>query len=377
MSEMRGNLPSAGEVSHLLARDIVALVKHIFPNARRVGSEMEVHDLSGAKGDNLRIHVGSGSRRGVWKDFAGGQSGDALELVTLASFGGDRKAGYRWALQWLGLDRAHPAQIEQVRRQAERRAAHQAREEQAAIEKKRKRARAIWLNAKPLQRGDMVDRYLLSRGIDLAQLGRAPGAIRFEPRLQYWLPGNRPTLLATLPGMVCKVSVPGEREFGAIHRTWLKPDGSGKAGINEIGADEAGNPRKAKLVYGPSRGGHLKLWMGEHGGPLATFGGTRLYVSEGIEDGLTAACADPSSAVVACISVGNLSPMILPDSVREVAMLVQNDAPDSQAAQAVVRAQEKWRGEGRVPLEVKVPGTVKDINDLARAALGSRGLARA
>lgn len=364
------------EISDMLAERIDSLVAEILPNARRSGSELTVGSLAGEPGKSLSIHVGRNARRGIWKDFAGTDGGDALKLVCLVLFGGDYKRAVPWAKSWLGIDQMDPARFEQARQQAQARAAARDAGAEAEQEARRKRAHATWLAARPLERGDPVDRYLLARGIDLGVLEHGPGVLRYHPALPYWVfdkDADRFIKLVELPAMVAAVTELATGRFIACHRTWLRADGRGKAGAAELGHDHRGRVRDAKKVAGSFTGGHIKLWLGRdaagqrYKGPLRSLRLGRLHISEGIEDGLTAAVADPDIAAIAAITVGNMVTLALPEQARELVMLKQNDAPDSDAAATYLQAVERYRGEGRRVLEAVPPPGVKDLNDLARA----------
>lgn len=359
------------EINALLAERIEPLVRELLPAVRKAGNELCIGSLAGEAGQSLRIHCGAGSKRGWYRDFSSGEGGDALKLVAQVLFGGDYKRAVPWAKSWLGLDDADPERFAQKRREAQ--AASARREVQAAaeLERKRKQAVAIWQEARPLQRGDLVDKYLLARAIDLAELGHAPGVIRFHPALPYYI-GRE--LRATLPAMVTQVNALDSGAHVATHRTWLKPDGSGKAGPDEIGTDERGRACDPKRVLGRYWEGHIKLWLGRDDagnrikGPLRTMPGDTLHLTEGIEDGLTVAVADPRLAVAAMITIGNMAAMPLPTQAQRIVMLRQNDAPGSAAARIYAQGVERLRGEGRRVLEVPLPGELKDINDLAIVA---------
>lgn len=375
-SRMDSLMPES-EINALLSDRIEELAREIFPAARRAGNEMVVGSLAGEPGKSLSIHIGKGSTRGVWRDFSAGIGGDALKLVCLAQFGGDYKRAVPWAKAWLGIDDADPALFKKMRAQAAEQNKQRAAAELREREQKRKAAHALWLEGRPLERGDLVDRYLLNRGIDLGALEHAPGVLRFHEGLTYW--GYDPeqakaVTIATLPAMVTAITDLQTGRFLACHRTWLKTDGSAKAGEAELGRDHRNRPRDAKKVLGPYKGGHIKLWLGQGDdgarlrGPLRRMRGEQLHLSEGIEDGLTAACADPWLTVAAMISLGNLVDIVLPEQARTVVMLKQNDPPDSPAAATYLRGVERLRGEDRRVLEVVPPAGIKDINDLARAA---------
>lgn len=359
---MAGQLIEVGEIEALLEDRIEALARELLPNVRKEGNELCVGSIAGEPGQSLRIHIGSGSRRGWWKDFSSGDAdkGDALKLIAAVLFGGDIKRAVQWAKGWLGLDDSDPGKIERVKLEAR---AHQERKasDRAAEEAKgRDRARKRWHQAAALQRGDLVATYLGWRGIDLALLGRAPGAIRFHPKLQYGWGDDA----VTLPAMVAMVtSLAGEHI--ATHRTWLKRDGSDKAGADELGRDDRGEPRDAKKVMGSYLGGHIPVWKGAQSCPLRDIApGTDVYVSEGIEDGLTAALADPTLRIIAMIALSNLIAIELPPQMGRLIILKQNDPPGSSADKAMKRAVAHHRAQGRRVLFVAPPAGTKDLNVL-------------
>lgn len=69
----------ASEVASRLAADPAGVAKHLLPNGRRDGREWVVGSVTGEAGDSLKVCI-SGSKAGVWCDFATGQSGDLLDL---------------------------------------------------------------------------------------------------------------------------------------------------------------------------------------------------------------------------------------------------------------------------------------------------------
>lgn len=78
----------ASEISRMLAGQIRTLAPELLPNGRRDGHEWRVGSLAGERGQSLGIHL-TGSRAGVWCDFASGERGDALGLVAAVLFAGD------------------------------------------------------------------------------------------------------------------------------------------------------------------------------------------------------------------------------------------------------------------------------------------------
>jgi hypothetical protein len=120
---------------------------------------------------------------------------------------------------------------------------------------------AIWREALPAG-GTIVQTYLRSRGITVAA---RPAALRFHPRC----PRPRDdegNLVPPLPAMVALVERV-ERGPVAIHATYLRPDGSGKADILK--------KQQHKASFGPVRGGAVQLSTPRDGQWLA--------IAEGLE----------------------------------------------------------------------------------------------
>lgn len=173
------------------------------------------------------------------------------------------------------------------------------------------RALALWNGADPAG-GTPVEAYLAGR--HLGELANSP-AMRWRRDCPH--PGG-----GRLPAMLALVTGPDGAPSG-VHRTFLKPDGTGKAEVA---------PKKASL--GAIWGGAIRL------GNV----GPALVVGEGIE---TAAAAGLLARLPAwaAISAGNMArAMALPPEVREVAIAVDNDEPGRQAARD---AGARWRAEER------------------------------
>lgn len=365
MSERRPRPMDVGEIENMLEARISALCLDLFPNGDQRGHEYLIGSLAGEKGSSLSIHTGP-AKLGRWKDFAGGSvggrdGGDLLWLVACALFGGDLGKAVAWSKSWLGLDDEDPERLEQHRLEAV--AAGEKREaaSRANVERAQASARKRWHMGVPIN-GTIAEIYLATRGIDLRALGRTPGALRFNPSVQYGFAAKGDPPAPLLPAMLaCVNNLAGEHV--ATHRTWLKLDGSGKAGPEEGVA-------KPKKVLGPFLGGHIALWKGACGSmPLRDIpAGTDVYCSEGIEDGLAAACADPSLRIVAGISVGNFAELELPTNMGWLIFLKQNDPPGSDAEKAFFRAVAAQRARGRRIKIAPPPSDVKDVTELAERA---------
>ena len=69
----------AKQVSEKLAACAEDIAQHLFPNGQKHGNEWCVGSISGEPGNSMKIHL-SGSKAGVWCDFATGEKGDLLDL---------------------------------------------------------------------------------------------------------------------------------------------------------------------------------------------------------------------------------------------------------------------------------------------------------
>ncbi len=358
-----------------LIDDAEEVFRKLFPNAVKQGNEMCIGSIDGEPGQSLRMNVSRGPRRGFVKDFGGSWTGNILYLIRDAECGGDIAAAVRWAKIHLKLPDAGPmdeAAIERHRVEREARVARQRAAEAAEREKIRSAAVARWLQGHVLTAGDPVACYLRARGIDLALLPRLPGALRYHDSVQYGFGEAGGAAPYRGPAMVAQVNALDGAHI-ATHRTWLACDGGRwtKAGAAQLGSDKRGKPNDPKKVMGLYKGGHIAVWKGAHRHPLRDLPeGVDVYVTEGIEDALTVACADPSLRVLAGISVSNIGDLELPAQMGRLIIVRQNDPPGSQAAIALTEAVGRQRAAGRRVFFVDPPEGVKDVNELAQVGAG-------
>lgn len=349
MTARRRDLMPVSEIAKLLAARIDELARVLFPRGVKEGHEYRVGGLDGSTGRSMAIHL-AGGKQGVWSDFASGESGDALDLVAHAACNSDMGEAIKWAKAFLGLDGGDP---DALRRTRAAQAQQADKQEQAsdADEKRRRDCQAIWLASRPII-GTAAWDYLAGRGLDLSLLGRVPGALRFHPEL--WNGESRrawPALVALIQG--------ADGKPAAIHRTWLQvqPDGAvTKAPLTE-----------PKMTLGRYRGGFIALHRGASGKPIRQAPeGETVAISEGIEDGLTAALAKPELRVLAAVSLGNMQALRLPEGMN-VLIVGQNDPAGSKAAQTLDKVVANFRAQDRRVWVAKPTAGVKDVNDLARA----------
>jgi hypothetical protein len=97
--------------------------------------------------------------------------------------------------------------------------------------------------------------YLRGRGITIP----VPPSVRYHPACKHTDTG------LLLPCMVAAIQAP-DRSITAIHRTFIRDDGQGKAGV-----------AKAKMMLGNVAGGAVRL----------AYAGPKMIVAEGLETALT------------------------------------------------------------------------------------------
>lgn len=203
----------------------------------------------------------------------------------------------------------------------------------AAAESRRRQGAALRLAecSRPAA-GTLADTYLIGRG--LPGLAGSP-ALRFRADTPHPEGGK-------LPALVALVTAEDGRTVG-VHRTFLAPDGNGKARVT---------PDRASL--GPIWGAAIRL-------ADATAEGA-VVIGEGIE---TAASAGRliNLPAWAAISAGNMGRgLVLPPSVRRVVIAVDPDPPGEAAAR---EAADRWRRAGLV-VQLARPTGRGDFNDLLR-----------
>lgn len=163
-------------------------------------------------------------------------------------------------------------------------------------EQRRAALREVYAASQQAQPGDLVDAYLRSR--DLDELAY-PKALRFAPSIRDGEGGVR-------PAMVSVVSDPAGKPC-TLHRTFLRPDGAGKA--------EMEAPRKIMPGCIPD-GASVRL-SDYAGGPLG--------IAEGVETAL-AASALYEIPVWAALSTSMMAKWEPPEGCDEVTIFGDNDA---------------------------------------------------
>ena len=212
--------------------------------------------------------------------------------------------------------------------------AQREREAKAEAQRKATQAKRLWDETQPIA-GTVAEAYLRGRCItcDLAR------TLRFHPEAWHGPTAQR------LPAMVAAVQGAG---LPAVHRTWLRPDGSGKADIEP-----------AKAMLGATAGGAVRLADGPE----------RLVVVEGIESGLSLLCGllDGSATVWAGLSTSGLRRLRLPSQAGRLTIACDGDRPGREAAHALAERAHAlgWQ------VGILDPGDGADFNDILGKAVAA------
>lgn len=180
--------------------------------------------------------------------------------------------------------------------------AQREREQKAKAEKRAAQAKRLWAEAQPIA-STAGEAYLRGRGITCP----LPRTLRFHGACWHGTTAKRhPALVAAVQGS----------GLPAVHRTYLRPDGSGKADIDP-----------AKAMLGATAGGAVRLAEGP----------SRLVVAEGIESGLSLACGllDGPATVWAALSTSGLRRVRLPPYPDRLTIATDGDTAGREAGHAL------------------------------------------
>ena len=166
-------------------------------------------------------------------------------------------------------------------------------------EKRAAQARTIWSEALPID-GTIAETYLHGRGITC----HLPKSLRFQPSCWHAATAKRyPAMVAAVQG----------NKLAAVHRTYLRPDGSGKADVEA-----------PKMMLGAVMGASVRLAEG-----LGA-----LVVCEGIETALSLSSGlmrEPA-AIWAALSTSGMRKLSLPSQVGLLTIAPDGDKAGREAA---------------------------------------------
>ena len=300
--------PDASEIADRLANQIDSLVGELLPAGHREGAEWRCGSVEGEPGNSLGVHL-TGSKSGIWRDFAADQSGDALDLVK-AVCRLDTREALAWSRCWLGIDDGKAVVPRRPR------LSHSKKPNQPASD--------AWVrawNAAKRIRGTLAQTYLAARHL---QFDDPDGRVlRFHQRRARKNPADdefehHPALLALLrdirTGQAC----------GVIN-IYLQPDGRDRI-----------KDRKAKTVTGRVGGAAVMLSAFD----TVTMG---LSGCEGVETGI-AILMGGFAPVWALGGAGNLGSFPVLGGIECLTVAADNDHAGQIAAHKVA---EQWQVAGR------------------------------
>lgn len=177
-------------------------------------------------------------------------------------------------------------------------------DERAHIEKRSRQARALWDEALPIT-GTIAETYLRGRGItcDLPDRLRFHAECWHGPTARKW-----PAMVAVVEGA----------EGFAVHRTYLRTDGTGKADVDPD-----------KMMLGCTRRGAVRLTQTDGS----------LVVCEGIETGLSLASGLLSrpATIWATLSTSGLRGLKLPASTGRITIATDGDDAGRMAGEDLAK----------------------------------------
>jgi len=324
----------AGDLARRLAENAEAVCRHYLSAGRRYGNYWLVGDVRNTPGRSLyvRLHGPSEGRgaAGRWTDAQSGEYGDLLDLIRESCGLFDFRDVADEARAFLSLPAWEPRSVASVDHSVSDRgpAGHT------------EAARRLWSMTRPLA-GTLAATYLRHR--DLKWL---PGvtALRFHPNCYYRPDDDGPT--ETWPALIAAVT-DLDGTLTGVHRTWLVPDGHGKAPVDV--------PRRA---------------LGDLLGHAVRFGVAAdvLAAGEGIETVLSLRQVLPDLPLAACLSASHLAAMVFPPLLRRLYVVRDDDPAGDHALETLSERARDARIE-LIALSPRLADFNDDLRHLGRAAL--------
>ncbi len=292
---------SPHDLARHLARQTEAVCRHYLTAGHREGRYWLVGDVRNTPGRSTFVRLtgsenGNGAA-GKWTDAATGAHGDLLDVIREALGLVDFKDVAEEARRFLSLPHPEP---EKTRTPTGRMSSIAVGSPEAS--------RRLFAMSQPIG-GTLAEIYLRGRAIT-SLFGTA--ALRYHPRCYYKLDEHSPTEI--WPALVASVTDLAGRQTGA-HRTWLAPDGSGKAPVE--------TPRRA---------------MGNLLGHGVRFGvaGEVLAAGEGIETVLSPRMVLPHMPMLAALSAAHLAAILFPATLRRLYVLRDRDPAGDGARDSLI-----------------------------------------
>jgi hypothetical protein len=337
---------AASNLADRLAQDAEAVCRYYLSAGRRAGNYWLVGDVDNNKGRSLYVHL-VGPRAGRWTDAATGQFGDLLDLIRETCGLVDFRDIAEEARRFLSLPRLDP--VSSLRRHAQ--------DSAAVARPASERARRLFRMTQPLA-GTLADAYLRKRGILRAS---THAALRFHPSCYYrdLITGRT----SSYPALIAAVTDPAGAITG-VHRSWLDPDGDGKAKVDD--------PRRA---LGGLLGNGVRFGFPVNA-PVPV-----MAAGEGLETMLSLSHVMPGMPMVAALTANHLAAFRFPPECQRVYIAADADAAGRHGIEALSRrAQEegilplvlspelgdfnedlRWLGPGRITASLRAQLVPEDV----------------
>ncbi len=281
----------ASELAYRLGDHAEAVCREYLSNGRRVGNYWIVGDVRNTEGRSMHVRLKTNAKglAGKWIDEATLEFGDLLDVIRESCGLVEFRDVADEARRFLAMPRPLPKDLGEQRRPAAARGSPDA-------------ARRLFAMSQPIA-GTLAERYLAGRGIILAARERA---LRFHPGCYYrdLVTGE----MQALPALIAAVANL-EGRISGLQRTWLAPDGTGKARVAD--------PRRSL--------GHLLgngIWLGlDPGAPVPV-----IAAGEGFETMASLRTVMPALPVAAATSANHLAGLTFPPDCRRLYIAADADA---------------------------------------------------
>ncbi len=366
----------AREIRGLLQRDLTKLLHTLFPRysiTSPVFAPLNPTRMDKTPGSFVIWTAGAAA--GGFNEYSPKgppASGDVVDLIAYVhGRPGDRAFAFAWARNFLGIKAMSQEQLKAIKSTARAHVTQVTQAQSEALAERRKKALALWQRSLPIA-GSVAETYLASRRIPYVLIKNREEDLRYIPRLEHWkstkwdktvTPWRKITAGPELPVMIAAMrNLAGD--ITAVHCTFLRSDGMGKADVSE-----------AKLIRGDAKGSAIRLTKGESGlsfeearAEYETHGVVHPFMPfEGIENALTYAMEVPEPRVWACGSFDLMLALRVEDEpcFDPVIYGTDNDGT-AQAEEKITDRIDEVRASGRDCSRARPPAGVKDFNDLIR-----------
>lgn len=320
------------ELARSLADRAEAVCRRYLSAGRRSGNYWTVGDLANSKGKSLYVHL-AGTRKGRWTDSATGEFGDLLDVIRETRDLREARDLADEVRHFLALPLDDPADLREAQPYQPARRAPGA-------------PRRLFAMARPIA-DTLAESYLRSRGILCATCERW---LRFHPGCYYRDHDGGRTLV--LPALLAAITSPDGTITG-LHRTWLDPDGAGKALLAE--------PRRS---MGSVLGRGVRL--GGSVGPAAP----ALVAGEGVETLLSLRMVMPAMPAIAATSANHLAALALPPGCERLYIAIDADAAGRRGG-AVLGRRARAAGLVVLPLAPRLGDFNEDLRQFGAAPLAA------